>query len=348
MNHDIAASAPGRVNLIGEHTDYNDGFVLPLALPLLTTVRLAPRADRRVVIASDAYPDDGEQSYTLGEEQRRGSWLDYAQAVTWALAREGWRHSGFQARVASTVPPGAGLASSAAFEVALLRALREAFSLPLDDPVIATLGRTAENGFVGAQTGIMDQMAASLARPRTALFLDCRTLAYELIPLPEEAAILVLDSGIRHQHSAGEYNARRAECAAAAQRLGVPSLRDATAADRDRIAALPAPLDRRARHVVTENARVLEAREALRRGDLAGLGALMLASHVSQRDDFAVSLPAIDRLVEIAAAQPGVYGARLTGGGWGGCVVALAERERAATIMERIAAAAGIAAWWIA
>jgi len=348
MNRESIASAPGRVNLIGEHTDYNDGFVLPLALPLLTSVRLTPRADRSVFISSDAYPDEGEQSYTLGEERLRGHWLDYAQAVTWVLAREGYAFSGFRARVTSTVPPGAGLASSAAFEVALLQALRAAFPLPLDDLTIATLGRAAENGFVGAQTGIMDQMAASLARPRTALFLDCRTLAYELIPLPEDAAILVLDSGIRHQHSAGAYNTRRAECAAAARLLGVASLRDATTAVLDRIAALPTPLDRRAHHVVTENARVLEAREALRRGDLARLGALMLASHASQRDNFAVSLPKIDQLVELASTQPGVYGARLTGGGWGGCVIALAEREQAATIAGRIAVAAGIAAWWIA
>ena len=268
--------------------------------------------------------------------------------LTAALAADGHELGGFDARIESDVPQGAGLASSAALEIAVLRALREAYHLPLDDVQLALLGQRAENEFVGAQTGIMDQMAASLARPRTALFLDCRTLAYELIPLPEDAAILVLDSGIRHQHSAGAYNTRRAECAAAARLLGVASLRDATTAVLDRIAALPTPLDRRAHHVVTENARVLEAREALRRGDLARLGALMLASHASQRDNFAVSLPKIDQLVELASTQPGVYGARLTGGGWGGCVIALAEREQAATIAGRIAVAAGIAAWWIA
>jgi galactokinase len=342
-----SANAAGRVNLVGEHTDYNDGFVLPAAIAQTTRVRLTPRSDDLVAASSSAYAADGPLVYRCGEEQPGRGWLDYVQGVSWSLREAGHLLGGFEVEIDSDVPVGSGLASSAALEVALLRALRTAFALPLDDLALARLGQRAENGFVGAQTGIMDQLAASFAQPGQALFIDCRTLVRQALTLPAQAGFAIVDSGIHHDHAAGGYNQRRAECAAACRLLEVASLRDLTTADLDRIAALPAPLDRRARHVVSENRRVLDAVDALASGDLVRLGALLTASHRSQRDDYEVSLPAIDRLVAVALAQPGVFGARLTGGGWGGCVLLLASRDAAARAAERTAAAGNAAGWWL-
>jgi galactokinase len=334
------ASAPGRVNLIGEHTDYNGGYVLPTALPLRTHVALGPRGDTRVRVASaNVAGPEGAQEYRLGGETPGRGWLDYVQGVTAVLHGAGHTLGGFDAYVASTVPPGSGLASSAALEVGLLRALRLAFGLALDDVALARLGQRAENEFVGARCGIMDQMAASLADAGTALFLDTHRLTYERLPLHAAAELVVLDSGVRHEHAAGDYNARRAECERACALLGVAQLRDLDLADLPRLAALPPPLDRRARHVVTENARVLGAADSLRAGDLVRLGSLFAASHASQRDDYAVSVPAVDRLVTLAAADRDVYGARLTGGGFGGAVVLLARAGAGRAAAARIAAA---------
>jgi galactokinase len=336
----LTASAPGRVNLIGEHTDYNGGFVLPTAIPQRTHVALTPRGDSRVRVASANVPGpNGAQTYVLGAETVGRGWLDYVQGITAALRIAGHEIGGFDAYVGSMVPLGSGLSSSAALEVALLRALREAFGLALDDVALALCGQRAENDFVGARVGIMDQMAASLADAGTALFLDTRSLGYERLPLPAAADLMVVDSGVKHAHAAGGYNVRRMECERACALLGVAQLRDVGLADLPRVAALPAPLDRRARHVVTENARVLEAMAALRAGDLAALGALFAASHASQRDDYEVSIPEIDRLVAIATREPAVYGARLTGGGFGGSVVMLARAGAGRAAAERIAAA---------
>jgi len=332
----VRGDAPGRVNLIGEHTDYNGGFVLPTAIPQRTVVQLRPRDDRRVRVGSSAFGGEGPAEFTLGVETRTGGWIDYVQGGTWALADAGHALRGFDARIASDVPVGRGLSSSAALTVALLRALRIAFGLALDDVALALVAHRAEHDFVGVRVGVMDQMAASLADDRHALFLDARSLRCERLPLPAGATLLVLDSGVAHAHASGDYNTRRAECDAAAARLGVAQLRDVT--DLARLASLPAPLDRRARHVVTENARVLEAVAALRGGDVAALGRLLVASHVSQRDDFAVSTPAVDVLVALACAEPGVYGARLTGGGFGGAVIALADPARGRPAAARIVA----------
>lgn len=341
----VRADAPGRVNLIGEHTDYSHGFVLPAAIPQRTRVLLAPRADIVVRVASH---EIGEAAaYALGEERRSGRWLDYVQGVTWALREAGHAIWGFDAAIASDVPMGSGLASSAALEVALLRALRAAFGLDLDDVRLALLAQRAESAFVGARVGVMDQMAASLADDRTALFLDTRSLAWERVPLPRGAELVVIDSGVRHDHAAGGYNVRRSECERAATLLGVASLRDAGPDDVAR-AALPDPLSRRARHVVTENARVLEALAAMRAGDLARLGALFDASHESLRDDFEVSVPETDLLVDLARREPEVFGARLTGGGFGGSVVILARtgagREVAVRVSRGYASHTGTAA----
>jgi galactokinase len=342
----VHASAPGRVNLIGEHTDYNGGFVLPTAIPQLTRVELSRRPDRTVEARSMNVAAAG--TYTLGREGQRGDWLDYVQGVTWALQQHGFEVGGFELHVNSDVPLGAGLSSSAALEVAILRATRAAFELEgLDDASLARLGQIAENDFVGARCGIMDQMAASLADQHTALFLDTRSLEFRRVPLPPGADLVVVHSGVTHgiaspahdQGAGSEYNTRRAECEEAARRLGVPQLRDLTSFDVPRINQLPSPLHKRARHVLTEDQRVLEAVEALDNQDMLRLGDLFFASHASMRDDFEVSVPLVDLLVELARADPQVYGARLTGGGFGGSVVMLVHPGRGRAVGERLASA---------
>ncbi len=321
----VTASAHGRVNLIGEHTDYNGGFVLPVALPFATRVELDPRTDR-VVRVTSANADPGTwYEHELGAADRTGTWSDHVRGVTSVLAREGLLARGFEARVSSRVPVGAGLASSAALGVALLRALRDAFDIDLDDVTLARLAQRAEREVVGANVGIMDQMAASLCRDGEALFLDCRSLVYERVPLPDAMELVVVDPSVAHRHASGAYNERRAQCEEAARLLGIPQLRDAGPADAARIDALPGPLARRARHVVSENARVLGAVAAIAGGDLASLGQLLDGSHRSLRDDFEVSTPEVDVLVGLVREQEGVYGARITGGGFGGSVVAVAD-----------------------
>jgi galactokinase len=330
----VTAGAPGRVNLIGEHTDYNGGFVLPVPLPRRTVVELAPRADRTVRAWSASVPERLE--YAAGSEAPGRGWLDYVQGVTAALAAAGHPPMGFDLRITSDVPIGAGVASSAALEIALLRALRDAFGLPLDDVALALVAQRAENEFVGARTGVMDQMAASLGEPGKALFLDTLTLAHESLPLPPDVELVVIDSSVPHAHAGGEYNLRRGECEAACRLLGVPNLRAVTdPAPRQ----LEEPLASRVRHVVTENARVLAAVDALRAGDTLTLGALLAASHASMRDDYQVSTPEVDALVEIAQADADVLGARLTGGGFGGAVVILARVAAGSAVAARIARA---------
>jgi len=332
----VRASAPGRVNLIGEHTDYNGGFVLPTAIPQRTSVELK-RGAQNVVHARSANAQ-GTGTFVLGQEQPRDDWLDYVQGVTWAVRQAGFALSGFELSISSDVPLGAGLSSSAALEVGLLRAIRQAFGLDdLDDVNMALLGQQAENDFVGARCGIMDQMAASLADQTTALFLDTRSLEFRRVPLPATADLVVIHSGVSHGIAGGEYNTRRAECEEAARQLGVPQLRDLTPLDLPRIQHLPEPLGRRARHVLTEDERVLESIAALDQSDLSRLGELFLASHISMRDDFEVSVPEVDLLVELAQADPDVYGARMTGGGFGGSVVMLATLGQGSAAGERIA-----------
>src|SRR5438105_6909345 len=244
----VGAEAPGRVNLIGEHTDYNGGLVLPVAIPQRTRVELAARDDGRVRVWSSARNRSGEpSSYALGAETPCQDWLDYVQGMTHILRREGHALRGFDAAIESTVPLGSGLSSSASLSVSLLRALREAFGLRLDDLQIGRIGQRSENEFVGARVGIMDPMAASLADGHTALCLDARSLAFERVPLPAGADLVVINSGVAHDHAAGDYNTRRAECERAGALLGVAQLRDLTPADLPRVMALPDPLGRRAR-----------------------------------------------------------------------------------------------------
>ncbi|HVT49752.1 MAG TPA: galactokinase [Vicinamibacterales bacterium] len=333
----VTAAAPGRVNLIGEHTDYNGGLVLPLALPLEVRVAIAPRPDATVRAWSANVPEDEARAeLTLGAERRTGGWIDYVQAVTSTLAGDGHVMSGFDLAIASDVPLGSGLASSAALLVAVLRGLRSAFMLALTDREIATAAHRAETEFVGAPVGVMDQLVASLGREGTALLIDTRTLDVADVPMPSGVELAVIDSGLRHQHATGDYRVRRDECMRAAARLAVPYLCALGRRDLPRLATLPAPLSGRARHVVTEHLRVAEAAEAMRAGDVETLGRLWLASHASERDDFEVSLPAIDTLVDLAAADAAVLGARLTGGGFGGSVILLCRAGEAAEAAIRV------------
>jgi galactokinase len=334
------ASAPGRVNLIGEHTDYNGGFVLPTTIPQQTQAELSPGTDDTIRVRSGSAPEArGEwHTFKLGHEERVGTWVDYVQGLTWALRDAGFAlPTGFELKLTSDVPLGAGLSSSAALEVAVLRAIRAAFGLQLDDVNLALLGQRAENEFVGARCGIMDQMAASLADASSALFLDTRSLDYRRVALPPSADLVVIHSGVSHEISGGDYNTRRAECEEAARLLGVPQLRDLTVSDAARVDALPEPLNRRARHVLTEDARVQAAVTTLESNDLERLGQLFGESHASMRDDFEVSVPDVDLLVEIAQADPSVYGARMTGGGFGGSIVALAQAGNGGDAAARIA-----------
>jgi galactokinase len=329
--------APGRVNLIGEHVDYSEGFVLPLAIDRAAVVAGAARADRIVRIRSLERGETVTFDLDAPDPQPEGSWSDYARGVALALARR-VPLRGADLAIRTTVPLGAGLSSSAAFELAVGIALVSLSGHELSAHQLAHAAREAENGFVGVQSGIMDQLASALGVRDHALLIDCRTEEVTPVPLPDGAAIVVADSGVKRELANSAYNERRAESEEAARRLGVRTLRDVSvAAFARRAHALPEPLRRRARHVVGENARVLATVVSLRDGDLREAGKLMNSSHEALRDDYEVSSPELDLLVEAACAVDGVYGARMTGAGFGGCVVALARREavgRVATAME--------------
>ena len=334
---DVAiGEAPGRVNLLGEHTDYHEGFVLPTLIPQRTRVQATRRDDRRVRAFSRTL--NTVEDYEVGHEHGGRGWLDYIQGVTAMLARAGHVVPGFDLEIESTVPVGAGVSSSAALTVGLLRSLRLLLALDLDDANLAKLAQTVETEFVGAPVGIMDQMAVSVGREGQALFLDTRTLNYETLLLPHEIELAVIDSGVRHQHAGGGYVTRRQESFAAAARLGVRVLRDIDIADLPRLAALPPLLARRARHVITENHRVRAAAKSLRRGDASALGPLFADSHASMRDDYEVSTPDVDALVAIAHSHPAMVAARMTGGGFGGAVVMVARAGTAAAAAREICA----------
>ena len=313
--------APGRVNLLGEHTDYNQGFVLPTLVPYFTYVEAA-KAEGRVEAYAEAYQE--RRSRPLGAA-RQGDWLDYLAGCVWALGEAGYPVPGILFYVHSTVPMGAGLSSSAALEVATLRAVRSLYNLSLDDLEIARLAQRAEAAYVGVRCGIMDQIASSLGELGSALFLDTRDLHYERVPLPAEYQVAVVDSGVPRRLAEGGYNTRRSECEQAAKLLGIDALRELNEAPLDRTAGLPHLLSRRVRHVVSENQRVLEGVRALREGDVVHFGALMNRSHLSLRNDFEVSAPELDRLVQLAL-ENGAVGARLTGAGFGGAIVALVPK----------------------
>lgn len=337
-----SAEAPGRVNLMGDHTDYNGGYVLPMILPYTTHVEVASRPDRTMhVWSANIAGSQAHREFHLGQEQRGQDWLDYVQAVTSLLRRDGHELPGMDMRICSEVPLGAGLSSSASLLVAVLRAIRSLLALDLSDIAIARVAHCGETEFVGAPVGIMDQMVCALGRPGCAFFLDTATLQYDHIALPAQAEWVVIHSGLHHSHATGSYQGRRRECEAASALLGLHWMRDLERAGRQavlsRIDELPPPLDARARHVVTENERVLTAVEMLEQGKMAGFGGLMNASHASLRHDFAVSVPETDLLVDLAQAEDACYGARLTGGGFGGSVVIAAEAGTGADLASHVA-----------
>jgi galactokinase len=332
------ADAHGRVNLIGEHTDYQQGLVLPTLIPQRTRAEGRRTGGRGVRLWSAELPD-GIERYTVGQEVRSGRWIDYVQGVTALLTHDGAAIGGMDIRIESTVPLGGGVSSSAALEVSVLRLVRQLFDLALDDLAIAALAHRTEAEFVGAPVGIMDQMVCSLGRQGEALFIDTRDRSFTSMPLPSSLELVVIDSGLKHAHASGEYITRRHESSEAAALLGVAWLREISAADVHALAALPPVLARRARHIVTENRRVLDAVAALKAGDAVELGRLFNESHASMRDDYQTSTPEIDRLVDIAQHHPAVFGARLTGGGFGGAVVILARPRRAHEAAREIASA---------
>jgi galactokinase len=335
-------AAPGRVNLIGEHTDYNDGFVLPFALPHRTVVAASPAAPGQWTVRSEQSGDT--ISFTTAETAEPGrvtGWGAYVAGVIWALGEAGFDVPGARLAIASDVPVGAGLSSSAALESAVLTALADLgdLDLPVDDR--PELAQRAENQYAGMPSGIMDQSASIRCRAGHALFLDCRSLEIEHIPFDLSAvglAILVIDSRAPHQHVTGEYAARRAACEAAATTLGVPALRDVTVEGlAAALSRLPDDVTRRrVRHVVTEDQRVQDTVALLRAGRAPEIGPLLTASHASMRDDFEITVPEVDTAVEAALAA-GAYGARMTGGGFGGCVLALVDADASDTVTAAVA-----------
>ena len=328
------AVAPGRMNIIGEHTDYNEGFVLPAAIDRHVAVALRLRRDGRVALRSDRY--QAAIDLDALPFRRQGNWGDYLVGVAREIDKHHGAGPGFDVFVASDLPVGSGLSSSGALEVAGAVAMLAARGIEMPALEIARLCQTAENVFVGARTGIMDQFTALKARGGNAILLDCRSMQEEQVPLPDgRLAWLLADSRVHHELAASAYNQRRAECEAAARAMGLSSLRDATEPDLERIAN---PIERhRARHVVTENARVLQAADALRRRAPRGLGPILYASHESLRLDFAVSCRELDCLVELAAGMSQVIGARMMGGGFGGCVLVLLEATGTDDVEQHLA-----------
>jgi len=328
--------APGRVNLIGEHTDYNDGFVMPAAIDSYAWVAIAPRKDSKLVAISGEFPEKLEADLHDTTRPRTDNWTDYVWGVATCLNHAGFSTNGASLLIHGDVPIGAGLSSSAALEVAAGFALLTSSDRQIDLLQLAAICQRAENEYVGARCGIMDQFIACHGRTDRALMLDCRSLEYKYLPLPPELSVVICNTRVKHRVAGREYNQRRAECEEGVRLLrqwlpNVRALRDVTPqqfrAYSDR---LPPTISKRCQHVVSENARVVEAASALTSGKLARLGDLMHASHVSLRDDFEVSCPELDGMVELALAQSGVVGARMTGGGFGGCTVNLVRNAHVA------------------
>ena len=324
---DFVVRSPGRVNLIGEHTDYNDGFVMPLAIEQSLFIAAGPASGRRVLVHSldrEGPPAD----FSLDQiKNREPGWTAYLIGVAWALADAGIKLEGWRGVVSSEIPIGAGLSSSAAFELGAARAFSEVSGFDWGPVRMAKLGRRVENEWVGVNSGIMDQLIIALALPGAALKIDCRSLEAVPVRIPGDLRVVIIDSATRRGASGladSAYNERREECEAAARILGVASLREAGLGELEAISgAMPDRVFRRARHVITENARVETAAAAMKSGDLDALGNLLRASHDSMRKDFEITRPEIDTLVDIANAHSECIGARMTGGGFGGCVVAL-------------------------
>jgi galactokinase len=336
--------APGRVNLIGEHTDYNEGFVLPMAVDRHTLVAAAPTDDRRVRVHSLDLDDraelDLDQAYRPGEQQ----WLTYVEGVARILDESGVRISGANLAISSDVPIGSGLSSSAALEMSVAIALVGLAGARIDLVKLALIAQRAEHIYAGAKVGVMDQLASAFGQKRRALLIDCRSLERTLIELNiGERAVVVCDTGVKHDLASSKYNQRREECSRGVELLreklpDIVSLRDVSAAELDEYGELlPETIRRRCRHVVTENDRTLRAADALRHGEIAFFGKMMRESHQSLRDDYEVSCKELDIMVELALQLEGVVGARMTGGGFGGCTVNLVDRAVLDSFCDSIA-----------
>jgi galactokinase len=347
---EFLARAPGRVNLIGDHTDYNDGFVLPMAIDRDVWLAARARDDRQVMIRSLDFAEDA--TFSLEDEERAAPpaahapqpWVEFLRGVAWSLEQSGLPTRGWEGVVAGEVPIGAGLSSSAALELAVARAFAAVGGLVWQPAAMARVAQRAENEWVGVNCGIMDQLISAAGVDGHALLIDCRSLETRQVPIPTAAAVVVLDTGTRRGLVDSAYNERRAQCEAAARLFGVRALRDI---DEETFSKREKELDpstrKRARHVVTENARTLRAAELLERGDLTGVGELMDRSHASLRDDFEVSRSELDTMVELAQRDDACFGARMTGAGFGGCAVALVRRDRASAFARSVAAAYTVA-----
>jgi galactokinase len=339
----LLVQAPGRVNLIGEHTDYNDGFVLPAAIQFHTKVAIALREDRKLTFYSENYAEQVEFDLQQLPATPRQHWSDYVIGVARKLEEQGTRLPGANLLIYGDVPQGAGLSSSASLEVAVCRAFLEVSASHMDGAEMARLCQRAENEFVGARCGVMDQFVSVHGQKDHALLLDCRSLAYRHQPLPDDVRLVICNTMVRHSLAAGEYNRRRAECEAAAKFFAerhpaVKALRDVSLENLEKNGmTLPETIRRRAHHVITENLRVSEAAEALSRRDIERFGQLMRESHASLRDNFEVSCDELDIMVELAGKFDGVYGARMTGGGFGGCTINLVKSGRTDAFQSELA-----------
>ena len=337
-------SAPGRVNLIGEHTDYNGGFVLPMAANLRTYVAAAPREDGQVNVYSADLDERASLSLARAESdlQMGHSWAAYVHGITQTLMRRGLKLNGADLAILSEVPMGAGLSSSAALEISVGFALKEIAGHTIDPLDLALAAQEAEHAFVGTNSGLMDQLTATFAKKNHAMFIDCRSNQIKQIPMNLPATeVVICDTKVKHALVSSSYNERRRECEHAVELVrgekpGVGLLSDLDTTDLGIIDELPEPERRRARHVVTENQRTVQAAEALQRSDASGLGQLMTQSHKSLRDDFEVSSRELDLMFELAQNQKGVYGARMMGGGFGGCTINLVELESLDSFIDHI------------
>lgn len=335
----IIVRAPGRVNLIGEHTDYNDGYVMPMAIDRASWIALRPTGDGTVRLFSSTHAE--EAAFDLEDVQHgEPAWSEYPRGVAWALHEAGYSLRGFEGVTGCDVPMGAGLSSSASFELATARAFAEVSGFEWDAAEMARIGQRAENEWVGVSCGIMDQMISASGREGHALLIDCRSLESTPVPLPTGTAAVVLDTATRRGLVDSAYNERRAQCEAAASAFGVKALRDLTHTMFQHAETLLDPVTlRRARHVVSENQRALYAAEAMKVSDADRLGVLMNQSHASLRDDFEVSSPELDLMSELARKEHGCYGARMTGAGFGGCAVALVATTEVDHFTQHVATA---------
>jgi galactokinase len=334
--------APGRVNLLGEHTDYNDGFVMPCALGFSTRVAISPRRDRKLVVRSEEFSEQFEFDLDNLPGRAQGAWSDYIVGVVVMLQQLGHSSPGASLLVRGEVPIGAGLSSSAAIEVASALALMSLDGTRLPLPDVAKLCQRAENVFIGARVGIMDQFISCLGKAGHALLIDCRSLDFKLIPIPQDVRLVICNTMVKHDHANGAYNRRREECDEGVKILSqwypkIRALRDISVEQLERhVSDIPATVFKRCLHVASENQRVLQGAKQLAAGDLIGFGALMRESHRSLRDLFEVSCSELDVMAEIAESLEGYCGGRMTGGGFGGCTVNLVKTTAAETFAEKI------------